>query len=120
VPLGRVFDSPALVTMPDNTTQQIEALTETYRMLIAEGDMVRADRKAKVIAAQAVMEDGAEVLAVGSEGGNVSAQVWYPKEVVLLAALKVWKETDPANADIAAAGDPGVVHMDFSLGRIET
>ena len=57
----------------DNATQQIEVLTETYRMLIAEGDMTRADLKAKIIAAQAVMEDGTEMVAVANEGGSQSA-----------------------------------------------
>jgi hypothetical protein len=44
----------------DNATQQTEVLTETYRLLLAEGDMTRADLKAKVIA-------------VGNEGGSQSA-----------------------------------------------
>lgn len=102
----------------ENVTQQIAVLADTYRMLIAEGDMVRAGLKAKIIAAQAVMEDGTEMVAVANEGGSQSAVVMYPKEVVLAAALIVWKETDPANT-LAAAGDQSAVHMDFSKTRIE-
>ena len=66
----------------DNVTQQIAVLADTYRMLITEGDMVRAGLKAKIIAAQAVMEDGTEMVAVANEGGSQSAVVMYPKEVV--------------------------------------
>jgi hypothetical protein len=108
--------------MADNTTQQIEVLTETYRMLISEGDMVRADLKTKIIAAQGVMEDGTEITAVANEGGSQNAQVMYPKEVVLAAALTAWKETDPDEdtAAAAAANDLGAVHMDFSHTRLET
>src|SRR5262245_20194179 len=101
----------------DNVTQQIAVLADTYRLLLAEGDMVRAALKAKIIAAQAVVEDGAEIIAIGNEGSTTNAQVFYPKEVVLAAALTVWKETDPAN-ELAGAGDGSAVHMDFSRTRI--
>jgi hypothetical protein len=105
--------------MADNVTQQIAVLADTYRLLIAEGDMVRAVLKAKIIAAQAVVEDGAEIIAIGNDGSTTQAEVRYPKEVVLAAALQVWNETDPANT-LAAAADQSAVHADLSRTRIES
>ena len=51
--------------------------------------MLRADLKAKIIAAQAIVEDGAEIIAIGNESSTTNAQVFYPKEVILAAALTV-------------------------------
>jgi hypothetical protein len=105
--------------MADNVTQQIAVLADTYRLLLAEGDIVRADLKAKIIAAQAIVEDGAEIIAIGNERSTTNAQVFYPTEIVLAAALIVWKETDPANTR-AAAANQSAVHADLSRTRIES
>jgi hypothetical protein len=66
--------------MADNVTQQIAVLAATCRLLIAEGDLTRADLEAKIIAAQAVMEDGAEIIAIGNDGSNTQGEVRRSKE----------------------------------------
>ena len=104
----------------ENTTLQISVLTRTYRALIASGTLVRAGLLTKIIAAQGVMEDGSEIIAVGDASGSQSAVVMYPKEVVLAAALTVYEETDPANPLGAGNATPPVVHFDFSTTQIES
>ena len=103
----------------DNVTQQIDVLTKTYRFLLADGDITRATLKAKLIAAQAVMEDGTEIVAIGNDGSTTNAAVMYPKEVVMAAALQVLEESDEDNP-LAGTDDLSPVHMDFSRTRIET
>lgn len=104
----------------DNTHLQISTLAATYRLLLKDGDISRAQLKGKLIAAQAVMEDGSEINATAFEGGSVNATVMYPKEVVLAAALAVLEESDPDNAAGLLGLDPSVVHADLSHTRIET
>lgn len=104
--------------MAGNTDLQIQTLTETYRLLLSEGDITRAQLKAKVLEAQAGMEDGTEITATRVEGGSAEATVMYPKEVVLAAALQVLRETDTNNATRNA--DQTVTHADLSRTRIET
>jgi hypothetical protein len=97
---------------------QTAALADTYRFLLAEGDITRANLKTKLIAAQGVMEDGVEVNAVAFEGGNTQGVVMYPKEVVMAAALQILRETADDNPLAGAVGS--AVHADFSACRIET
>ena len=104
--------------MAENTALQIATLAATYRLLIKDGDITRADLKTKLIAAQSVMEEGTEINALTYEGGSSSAVVLYPKEVVLAAALQVLSETDPTGV-LAGGADPSVVHADLSRTRIE-
>jgi len=102
----------------ENIPLQIATLAATYRLLLADGDIARPDLKAKLIAAQGVMEEGTEINACQFEGGSSSAVVMYPKEVVLAAALQILQETDPTSVT-ANGADPSVVHADLSRTRIE-
>ena len=104
----------------ENLPQQVWALTETYRLLLREGDITRANLKTKLVAAQAVVEDGSEINALSFEGGSQQAEVTYPKEVVLTACLTILNESDPANLNPNGSADPSVVHADLSQTRIES
>ena len=109
------------MAIPDpraNLSHQLDTLCRTYRMLLAEGDIQRADLKAKVISAQAVVEDGSEIDAMSFDGQNQQAAVMYPKEVVIAAALNVYEESDPANP--YGSADQSVVSADLSRTRIES
>ena len=74
----------------ENTSLQISVLTRTYRVLVATGVLTRATLFTKIVAAQAVMEDGSEIIAIGDASGNQSAVVMYPKEVVIAAAFAIY------------------------------
>lgn len=106
------------MSVRENVSHQVATLAATYRLLLRENDITRANLKSKLIAAQAVMEDGSEINALAFEGGTTQAIVLYPKEVVLAAALQVLEETDPANP--LAGANQDVIHADFSRTRIET
>lgn len=103
----------------ENIEQQTAVLLDLYRFMFDEGDVTRAQLKAKMYAAAAVVEDGTEVNAVAFEGGSTQAIVMYPKEVVIAAARQAIREIDAAVSGVPLA-DPSVVHSDLSRTRLES
>lgn len=106
--------------MPDiaHISHQVETLAELYRTLYDEGQVTRPQLLAKATGASAVMEDGTEVNAVAFEGGTTQGIVMYPKDVVIAAALRVYKAT--AADALPGSADPLCVQMDLSRTPVET
>ena len=105
----------------DELAPKIDALADAYRLEIELGILTRAALVPIITAARLAMQDGSEMTSVNDgDGGSQTAQVFYTKEVILAAAVRVYRETDPALlAAGGSAGDDSCVHMDFSRTRIE-
>lgn len=100
-----------------NTTFQISVLKRLWRRLYDAGTLTAAQLLTYATGADAVMRDGTEVVSVSFEGGTTSSEVWYPKEVVICAALDLLDEIDDVDSENA---ETNTVHADFSRTRIES